>query len=164
MTNIQGTFYLIFLSLHNLLRWLVIVFAVLAIVRGFSGWLKNKGWSAADDRAGLLYVSLFDVQLLIGLILYFFLSPTTQIALQNFGGAMRDTAMRYFAVEHFATMLLALIVAHVGRALSKKGANDGAKHRRAAIWYAVSFLLVLASIPWPFLSVGRPLIRFFGLF
>jgi hypothetical protein len=164
MTDIQGVFYTIFLSLHNLARWLVIVFAVLAVVRGFSGWLRQKAWTVSDNRAGLLYTSLLDLQLLIGLILYFFLSPTTRIALQNFGGAMRDTALRYFAVEHFATMLLALIVAHAGRALSKKAQSDAARHRQAAIWYTISFLLVLVSIPWPFLSVGRPLLRFFGLF
>jgi uncharacterized membrane protein len=103
------------------------------------------------------------VQLLLGLILYIFLSPTTANAFKNFGGAMADGYMRFYAVEHIAIMLIAVVLFHVGSAMVKKATEAVKKHRRAAIWYTITILLILASIPWPFYSYGRPLLRLFGL-
>lgn len=156
--------YTIVLTLHNITRWLVIVFGILAIVRGFTGISRGRKWDKADDRAGMLYSTLLDVQLLLGLLLYFLLSPITTLALKDFGAAMANAALRYFSVEHAFIMLLAVIVAHVARALSKKAKTPRRQHLTAAVGYAISFLMILAAIPWPFLANGRPLLRFFGLF
>lgn len=152
------------LTFHNLLRWPVIILGAIVIVRALSGWLGKKSWNTADDRAGLLYTILFDLQILIGLILYFFASPLTTAALRNFGGAMSDSLMRFYAVEHIALMLLALGAAHLGRSLSRKATSAALRFKRAAIWYGLSILLLLTAIPWPFFSsYGRPLLRLFGL-
>ena len=59
--------------------------------------------------------------------------------------------------------LIALAVAHMGRSFIRKAATAPEKHRRTIIWYGLSIVLVLAAIPWPFMSAGRPLFRFFGL-
>jgi hypothetical protein len=93
--------------------------------------------------------------------LYFFLSPITRAALQNFGGAMSNAPVRYFAVEHILLMLIAAALAHVGRSRSRKAEADLAKHRNAAIWFGLAVIVLLAAIPWPFLAVGRPWIRLF---
>ncbi len=152
--------YSIFLVLHSLMRWVIVILAVLALVRAFSGWLGNKPWAALDDKVGLWFTISMDVQLLLGLVLYFVLSPLTKAALQDFGAAMSSTGLRYFAVEHAFLMLLAVILAHVGRARSRKAVEAVAKHRNAAIFFGLAILAVLAAIPWPFLAgVGRPLFR-----
>jgi uncharacterized membrane protein YozB (DUF420 family) len=155
--------YPIFLSLHSILRWFVLIVAILAIIRAITGLSFRRGYTTMDNRAGLWYTILLDIQVLIGIILYFFLSPITMSALQDFGGAMGNTVARYFLVEHTIMMIIALGVAHMGRVLARKASNAAAKHRRTLIWFSLSLLLVLASIPWPFLPVGRPLLRFFGL-
>jgi hypothetical protein len=154
------TLYAIFLPLHNLLRWVVVITALLAIGRALAGWLGKRPWTALDRKAGLWFTIAMDVQVLVGLILYFFLSPITLAALRNFGGAMSESSLRYFAVEHIIMMIIALVLAHVGSARARKAANDLAKHRNAAIWFILAFLIILAAIPWPFLAVGRPWIRF----
>ena len=148
----------ILITLHNISRWLVLVFGIWAAVRAFSGWRGKKAWTPTDDRAGLLFTSLLDLQLLFGLVLYF-TSPFMAPILKNFGAAMGNSSARFFAVEHLGAMLLAIIVAHVGRSLSKKAATDKAKHKRAAIGFTVAVVLILAAIPW-----SRPLLQFFGLF
>lgn len=148
----------ILITLHNISRWLVLVFGILAAARAFSGWRGKKAWTPADDRAGVLFTSLLDLQLLFGLVLYF-TSPFMAPILKNFGAAMGNSFQRFFAVEHLGAMLLAIIVAHVGRSLSKKAATDKAKHKRAAIGFTVALVLILAAIPW-----SRPLLQFFGLF
>ncbi len=36
----------------------------------------------------------------------------------------------------------------------------GQASRLSVIWYSLSLLAILAAMPWPFLSHGRPLFRF----
>lgn len=150
----------IFLTLHSYLRWLVIIFALLAIGRAYLGWFGHRPWTAIENRLGLLFTVSFDIQVLVGAILYFFLSPLTTAALRNFGAAMKNDLFRFFSVEHLAIMLVAAVIAHIGRALSRKASSDQGKFKRAAIFYTLAILLVLAAIPWPFSSISRPLLRF----
>ena len=155
--------YTIVLTLHNILRWVILIAALLTIIRSLNGLRFKRGWTESDNKVSMSYASLLDTQLLLGLVLYFVLSPVTTAALQNFGGAMSNSGVRFFLIEHTVMMVIAVIVAHVGRSLVKRAANAASKHRRNAIWMAVSLLIVLASIPWPFYPAARPLFRFFGL-
>jgi uncharacterized membrane protein len=137
------------LSLHNIVRWLVLIAALVAIVRAVIGWSGKREWTKTDNLAGLLYVSMMDLNVLLGLILYVFLSPlTTQAIFNNFGAAMSDRTLRFFAVEHLVGMVIALVLAHIGRSVSKKAADAVRQHRAAAIWFTISLLVILASIPW----------------
>lgn len=145
------------LLLHSLLRWIVIVLGLLAAGRGLAGWLGRKPWSPADDRAGLLFVTGLDVQVLIGLLLYAVLSPITTGAFQNMGGAMQNAVVRFWVVEHLMAMVLGLVLAHLGRVRVRAAAEPSLRHRRAAIFFGFALLLVLAGVPWPFMPVARPL-------
>ena len=153
--------YVTFLVLHSLLRWLVLLFGLMAIIRAFGGWSARRPWTRTDDRAGLLFTISLDTQVLVGLILYGLVSPITQAAFSDFGAAMKDPILRFYAVEHLALMLVGLAFVHVGRARAKKARSDVAKHKAAAIFYTLGFLLILVGIPWPFSTVGRPLLPSF---
>jgi len=141
-------FYSIILIAHSLVRWLIVLSALLAIIRAITGLSFKRGWTQIDNRVGLWFTTFLDIQLLLGILLYFFLSPLTQVALQNFSAAMADAELRFFAVEHAAIMVIAVIVAHVGRSLIRKASTDAAKHRRTLLWFGLAILLVLAAIPW----------------
>lgn len=155
--------YPIVLSFHSILRWLVVIAAVLSIIRAINGLSFKRGWTQQDNRIGMWFTIFMDLQVLFGLLLYFVLSPLTTSALSNFGGVMGNASLRFFMVEHAFLMVIAMVVAHIGRSLIRKADTTMKKHRRTIIWYGASILLVLAAIPWPFLSNGRPLLRFFGL-
>jgi uncharacterized membrane protein YqhA len=145
-----------FLMIHSVLRWLVVIAAVAAAGKALAGWLGKQPFTKLDDRLGSAFTIVMDVQLLVGLILYVFLSPLTQAAFQDLGAAMSDGTLRFFAVEHLAVMVVAVVLAHVGRATSRRAADDK-KHQRAAIWYGLALLTILFATPWPFYSYGRPL-------
>lgn len=149
--------YSVVLTIHSILRWVVILTALFALIRALTGLSFKRGWMEMDNRAGLFYASAMDLQLLVGLILYFFLSPTTTQALQNFGAAMSNPQARFFGMEHVAGMFIAVVLAHIGRSLSRKATLAAQKHRQALIWFAISLVVLLAAIPWPFLAYGRPL-------
>jgi hypothetical protein len=96
---------------------------------------------------------------LVGLALYLVFSPTVQAAFGNIGAAMRNPEYRFFVVEHAVGMLIAIVLAHVGRIRSKKAKTDAARFKSAALFYGLALLIILASIPWPGMPAGRPLIR-----
>jgi hypothetical protein len=153
--------YPLVLSLHSILRWVVLILGLIAVIRALIGWLGSSQWETIDDRLGLAFTTSMDLQLLLGLLLYFVLSPLTRGAFQNFGAAMSNANLRFWAVEHFVVMIVAVILAHIGRSQSRKAEEPTAKHKRAAIFFGLALIAVLVAVPWPFLASGggRPWIR-----
>ena len=142
------------LAAHGLLRWVVLAAALAAIFVAFSGWSGAKPASTNLRRFSIIFVIAMDVEFLTGLLFYFGASPITRVALSDIGAAMKQFEPRFFTVEHTALMFLAVICAHIGGALSRKGRTDLMKYRGAAIAYTISLLLMLSGIPW-----WRPLLR-----
>jgi len=154
----------LFLSLHNLLRWAFVIVAIFAIVRAYRGWLGKRTWSAADDRSGMLFVTLFDTQVLVGVILYIFFSKEGAISLTNFSQSMAAPENLFFGLVHWILMIVALGLAHAGRVMTRRLSDGAAKFKRAALMFSISTLIVIAAIPWEGLdSYGRPLFRLFGI-
>ncbi len=142
------------LALHGWLRWLVLAAALVAIFLAFAGWGGDKPIGRLRLFT-VIFVIAIDLEFLIGLILFVWLSPATHTAFADFGAAMKYKEPRFFTVEHTTMMLLAVICAHVGAALSRKGRTERMKFRGAAVAYAISLVLMLAGIPW-----WRPLLRY----
>ena len=140
--------YTFFLAVHNILRWVALILAIVALVRAYWGWFGGREWTSTDRRMGSFYSISLDVQILLGLLLYFVFSPITKAALSNFGGAMSNPDVRYFALEHVFYMILAVILAHVGVITARRAEEDVAKHRRAAIWISLSFIALILGMPW----------------
>lgn len=148
--------YEIFTQIHSILRWAVVLVAVFTLLRYAAGYFGKRPFERLDNTLGVTYMSLMDIQLIVGLNLYFFLSPTVHLALGNMGAAMKDPVLRFWAVEHITGMLIALVLAHVGRAVSKRAATDSSKFLKGLIWYGLSFFIMMATIPWPFReALGR---------
>jgi len=147
------------LLLHSLLRWAVLLTGVVAAARAITGWRSGRPWTLADDRAAVWFTMALDTQVLLGLLLYFALSPITRAALQDFGGAMADASLRYWAAEHVFGMVTGLVLAHVGRARIRRVGNDARRHKVAAVFFTLALLAIIASVPWPGMAYGRPLLR-----
>jgi heme A synthase len=140
---------------HNLMRWVVIALAVFALVRIYMGLFGKKEWTDTDRKALSFYSIGMDIQLLLGLLLYFVVSPFMASIRSNFGGAMSDSSLRFFAVEHLLMMVVAVVLAHVAVVMAKRASVSSSKFRQGAIWLTLSVLAVLVSIPW----AQRPLVR-----
>ena len=147
------------LLLHSWLRWAAILLGLIATIRAIAGALSKRPWVAMDDRISKLFGRTLDLQMLLGLVLYFFLSPITKAAMSDFGGAMGVSAMRFWAVEHWLGMVIAIALVHVGIARAKRAPDGPGKHRTLAIFFTLAMLAILASIPWPGRPYARPLIR-----
>ncbi|MCK3686016.1 hypothetical protein [Maribellus sp. YY47] len=136
------------LHAHNGFRWLVLLALIISVVLALTGWVGKREWKKTDNLFNLLLVIFTDIQFLVGLALYAFVSPMTKAAFQNFGAAMKNSELRFYAVEHILLMVIALVLIHIGRSRSKKASSSDKKHRLAAIFYTISLVLILAGIPW----------------
>ena len=70
---------------------------------------------------------------------------------------MKDRVYRFYAVEHLVGMLIAIVLITIARRVSKKNISDGAKHKRTFWLILVALLIILVSVPWPFMAgIARP--------
>lgn len=136
------------LHLHNTLRWLILLVAFATLIKYFIGWFSQKSWSKSDNILGIIFASIMDLQLLVGLALYFFLSPITKTAFQNIGEAMKNGDLRFYLVEHVALMLIAIVLVHIGKSRAKKALLSRRKYGIALVFYGTAYILILAAIPW----------------
>jgi hypothetical protein len=145
------------LLLHSWVRWVALVAGVIATIAA----VRNV--STQDPRAdrwGLVLTIAMDVQLVLGLLLYFVVSPVMESIRANFAAAMPDPQLRFWAVEHVTGMAIALVLAHLGRVLSRKATTPRSRRMRQMICYGLATLLMALLIPWPGTAAGRPLFRF----
>lgn len=145
------------LLLHSWLRWVVLAVALVTLIRTSANRTAKAPWSTLDDRFSLGLVGLADVQLMLGLVFWLGLSPTTQVAFAQ--GVFSQSTLTFFALVHPIAMIAATLWLHVGRVRLKKSPDDPERHGR---WRrtTLSFVAILVlAIPWPSLTWARPLFR-----
>ena len=69
--------YVFMLDLHNTLRWAVLIVAVIALVMAWGGVFTRSTWTKPQQNVGRIFTIVFDLQVLVGVLLYVWLSPLT---------------------------------------------------------------------------------------
>jgi len=150
------------LHLHNIARWAVVIFGLLALYRGATGLGGRRAYTPADRKTALWLLISTHIQLVLGLVLYF-LRPTREGSwasmLINGGSAvMKDKVLRFWTIEHGPVMILAVVFITIGYSASKRATTDKARFGRWFWWTLAGFIIVLSAIPWPWReAVGRGL-------
>ena len=149
-----GTYGLV-LYIHSLVRWLVVAAGLYAAARAWRGRLGGHAWLKADAVAGRMFVSALDLQLLIGLLLYFFFSPMVAGSMNRPDIMMGSRGLRFWVFEHPVAGIAAVVLAHIGLMRARKSGPNA--QRDASLFFTLALLLVLAAIPWPVFAFGRGL-------
>jgi hypothetical protein len=147
------------LWLHSWLRWAVLLTGLVAWFRAIAGKTARRPWTPQDELWGLLLTISVDLQFLVGLVLYLFLSPITRLGLRNFAAAMQINVARFFTVEHVIGMIAGIALVHIARVKIRKAADADRKHRLAMVLFGIALVVMIISIPWPGMPVARPLFR-----
>ena len=124
--------------LHNLLRWVILITLFWSIFNAFKG--KN-------GKETLFMMISSHVMLLIGLVQWFGGDwGLKQIKNLGMGEAMKNTAIRFFAVEHSLMMVIAVVLITIAHR-SAKAAKSNTK------WFLLAALLIiLLMMPGPWKS------------
>lgn len=134
------------LHLHNVLRWVILLLLLITI---FQAFIKSKGIS----KTSLWLMIAAHTTLILGF--YQWYSGKLGLKLiqdAGFSAIMKDSVTRFWAVEHVAGMLIAIILITIARGKAK------ALNYKPACWlYIFALIIILVTVPWPFREgLGRP--------
>ena len=129
------------LLLHSLVRYFVLIFLILVIVRAFMGVRNKSEFTKRDDQLSLWLFMFTHTQLLLGLIL-FFVSPVVIFS----KAAMAERMTRYWLVEHNTGMIGAIILITLARITMKKMSDPTKKYRRLLIFNSIALVVIVLMI------------------
>jgi hypothetical protein len=146
------------LTIHSWLRWVALLLAIGATLNAMrrDHDLSRRPPGARWDTFFMLAV---DLQVLFGMALYFGLSPLTTEAMNDIGRALGTPTLRFWIVEHAGAMLVTVVIVRVGRILALSARSPESRRMRRTVCFALATILMLAAIPWPGFTNGRPLFR-----
>ena len=143
-------FYSGILGLHSLLRWAIIILLLINICNCICN--KKRPYSSKDRSWNLRLVIITHINILVGLYQYFFGGKGFfYITEYGMGYVMKNSVMRFWAVEHITGMLIAVVLITVTSSISKKPSNDDVKkHNKLAWFYLAALIVIIGVVPWPF--------------
>jgi hypothetical protein len=121
------------LTLHSLVRWLIVIVGVVALVKFVIGLVQKSAFSKMDRGLSSGFSGLMDLQVTLGL-LYFLIT--------GFGGV----GFPPYRIEHAVTMLVAAGVAHAP-SMFKKAANKHAVALGAVVGALLLVYIGVARLP-----------------
>ena len=90
------------LIIHSILRWAVLILGLWAVLSSLFAVISKRKYSSSDNKVNLFFMISCDIQLLIGLILYF-TGMWFEAIKTNTAEVMKNPAERFFAMEHGRT-------------------------------------------------------------
>jgi hypothetical protein len=145
----------VILYLHSILRYFILLFAIVVVVQSLLGMTGKKAFNKGNRISALFLLIFCDLQLVFGLLLYYLKLVVPGILQQP--GMMKDTYSRFYAVEHSVSMIIAIILVHVGYSVTKKNMDSDRKFKRLFWCSFIALAIFLAMIPWEGKQVvGRP--------
>lgn len=127
--------------LHSGFRYIILILFIYTILQAFIGWLGGRPYDNRNRLTNLFAMISAHTQLLIGIVLYF-LSPL--VAFNS--TTMKDPVTRYFTVEHWLMMIIALVLITIGHSKSKKLVLPEAKHKTIALFYTLALLIIVGTL------------------
>lgn len=124
--------------LHNILRWVIVITLVWSLINAFKG--KN-------GKETLILMISSHVMLLIGLVQWVGGEwGLKRIKDLGMGEAMKNSAIRFFAVEHSLMMVIAVVLITMAHRLAKAGKAN-------TKWFLLAALvIILLMMPGPWKS------------
>ena len=146
------------LFVHSWVRWAILFSLVALFIRMSLGWRRRNPWSTADQHYVVAFSQLFGAQILFGLFIWLSLSPFSKAGFKEPALLLNDSVISFWGLRHGLTMIFAMIVIQT---LIVKSRSWAALTKFKAFSLAFGFLIfvVCTAIPWPGLSYGRDLFR-----
>ena len=122
---------------HSGLRWVALGLLIFALFNALKG-KKSGEYIKKDKMINLFTMISLHTQLLIGLILYF-----SSDKVQFIKGWMKNPLLRFYGMEHFLMMIIALVIITIGRKKAEKIEDARSKHATIFNWYLIVFILYI---------------------
>jgi hypothetical protein len=147
------------LGLHALTRWLVLTAAASTELLALHGLWSTRDFGTWDRRGARALVALIDLQISLGLTLYFLVSPVARLARADLHAAWSHPVLRFFGILHPCLAIGAALAAHAAWIAARRAPATMARHRCLALGAGAVLVLLAFAIPWPGSATPRPLLR-----
>jgi hypothetical protein len=139
--------YALFLNLHHYIAFIALILLAWATINGILGSNSEKVFEEKHRKVNVFALISTHTMLLLGIILLI-ISPVAQTAFADMGAAMKDGAIRKMVIEHPTTNIIAVVLATIGNAKSKKAVGNGRKFKVSFIFFGLALLLILSRLPY----------------
>lgn len=140
--------------IHSYLRYIVLLLTLLVAIQSLMGMTGKGTFKSGNKKSALFMMISCDIQLLVGLAVFFMNDHLGRLKMP---GGMADKTTRFFALEHPLSMLIGIVLVHVGYTVVKKNVDDSRKFKKLFWCSLIAFLLFVGQTPWPFKKdVARP--------
>jgi predicted membrane protein len=123
---------------HAGLRWIILILLIVTIVRAFINRYNSE--FGAQAKLGLFSMIAMHIQLLVGFGLYM----SGELKANSI-----ESISKFINREHVIMMIVAVILGTLGHSLSKRAEDVATKYRKQFIFFGLSFVIIMAMIPWP---------------
>lgn len=117
------------LTLHSILRWIIVAIAALTVFKFAIGWASNASFKSMDRGLAAGFSGLMDAQVLLGLIFFLW---------SGFSGA----GFPVYRWEHMVIMIIAAALGHVPSRLKALGDKQRFFYSVVAILSALALVYV----------------------
>ena len=139
--------YSIILQAHHWISFIALALLAYATINGVIGSNSEKVFEDSHRKINVFALISAHTMLLLGLILLV-VSPIAESAFADMGAAMKDGVLRKAVVEHPFTNIIAVILATIGNAKSKKAVGNGRKFKVSMIYFGLALVLILSRLPF----------------
>jgi hypothetical protein len=121
----------VLLSIHSIVRWVVVVVGLIALVKFAIGWLRNGRFTGMDRGLTSGFSGLVDLQTLLGIVFLLW-------------SGLAGAGFPMYRIEHATTMIIAAVVAHLP--MRWQNAPDKIRFRNSFLAVLVTAVLIFAGV------------------
>ena len=134
--------------IHSYWAYIVLLILVIAVVNAIIGAISKKEFGAKDLKISLFALIASHIQLLIGLVAFYFSEFYTVMKSVGMGETMKNSELRKILIEHPLVGIIGIVLITVGFSKHKKKTTSAEKFKTIAIFYTIALILILSRIPW----------------
>lgn len=140
---IQGI-YPYYIKFHIVFSIIFLAAIVFITIYYSYGWIKGRAYDKFERRLRRTYLTLLFADLVIGIILYFFLQKPA--GPMNTAEAMNYLSLRFWAIQHFSNIVFVTILCITGNMLISRTPLDQKKYKYSVFYFGVSTIIIIVSV------------------
>ncbi len=137
--------YNIVINIHVIISSLFTFAGLFLIIKAILGWIKNSSYTPTDNYLSLFFLVLLYIQLVLGLLMYFFLGSADHTGSMDMNEVVENSSLRFWVIEHFSFMIFALFLSQLGRLFIINNLTSKRKFKNTIFYYGISFVLIMIS-------------------
>jgi hypothetical protein len=142
---------LIVLFAHSVVRWAVLACAAWAAFAALGGLRGRRAFTRKARVPGVVLAAVADVQLLLGLSMWLWLSPHAVTS----GGRSH-----YWTFLHPLSGIAVVALVHIGSVKARRTLDDPGRWRTSFQFSLAALIVAVLGVPWPLFGMGRALLPF----